>query len=68
MFSFLTNMIDNALGVAGDILDGETPSRRRVAQLIADGLSVAAIAAIFGVGVEVIEALIDEALIDESNA
>lgn len=60
MFSFLTNMIDNALGVASDILDGEVPSRRRVAQLLADGISVAAIAAMFGVGVDVIEALIDE--------
>ena len=61
MFSFLTNMIDNALGVASDILDGEAPSRRRVAQLLADGISVAAIAAMFGVGVDAIEALIDEA-------
>lgn len=57
MFNFLTNMIDNALGVAGDILDGETPSRRRVAQLLSDGVSVVAIAALFGVGVDVIDAL-----------
>lgn len=60
MFGFLTNMIDNALGVTGDILNGETPSRRRVAQLLADGISVAAIAALFGVGIDAIEALIDE--------
>jgi hypothetical protein len=60
MFSFLTNAIDNALSVAGDILDGKTPSRRRVAQLLSDGISITAIAALFGVGVEVIEGLIDE--------
>ena len=60
MFGFLTNMIDNALGVTGDILNGETPSRRRVAQLISDGISVTVIATMFGVGVEVIEALIED--------
>lgn len=60
MFSKLTDMIDNALGVASDIMTGEVPSQRRVAQLLADGISVAAIAALFDVGIDVIEGLIDE--------
>ncbi len=59
VFGFFTDAIDNALSVAGDILDGETPSRRKVAKLIDAGLSVAVIAAGFGVAEEVIADLMD---------
>jgi transposase len=59
VFGFFTDAIDNALSVVGDILEGETPSRRKVAKLIDAGLSVAAIATAFGVGEEVIMALLE---------
>ena len=59
MFDKLTNMIDNALSVGGAIMTGEIPTQRQVARLIADGISVAAIATMFGVGIEVIEELME---------
>ena len=59
MFDKLTNMIDNAITVGGSIMTGELPTQRQVAQLIADGVSVAIIATMFGVGIEVIEDLTD---------
>jgi hypothetical protein len=59
MFGKLTNMIDNALTVGGSIMTGEMPTQRQVAQLIADGIGVAVIAAMFGVGIEVIEELVE---------
>ena len=60
VFGFLTDAIDNALDVAGDLLTGEVPTRRKVAKLIDAGLTVAAIAAAFGVGEEVITALMGD--------
>lgn len=60
MFDKLTNMIDNALTVVTAPLFGELPTQRQVALLIADGLSVYAIAEIFGVGADVIEGLIGD--------
>lgn len=59
MFDWLIKTVDNALGIGSSILDGETPSRESVAKLIADGLSVAVIAAMFGVGIDVIEQLVE---------
>ena len=59
MFDKLTNMVDNALTVVTGPLLGEMPTQRQVAQLIADGVSVAAIAVMFDVSVDVIEGLIE---------
>lgn len=54
MFDFLVDGVDNALSVfTGDI------DQQRVAKLIADGLTVAAVAAIFDVGTDVIEAIVE---------
>ena len=58
MFDKLTNMIDNALTVVTGTLTGDLPTQREVSQLLADGLSVAAIAVLFDVGVEAIEEII----------
>jgi len=60
VFGFFTDAIDNALGIVGDILDGEVPTRRSVAKLIDAGLSIAAIATAFGVGEEIIMSLMDD--------
>ena len=53
------NMINNALDTVATILSGELPSREKVARLISDGVDIAMIATLFGVGVDVIEGLID---------
>ena len=55
MFDKLTDMIENALDVGVSIVTLEGLDKRKVAKLIADGLSVWAIASMFGVGVDVIE-------------
>lgn len=60
VFGFFTDAIENALDVTFDIVTGEIPSKRKVAKLIDAGLTVAAIAAAFGVGEEVITSLIED--------
>lgn len=60
MFDFLTDSIDNALGVIGGLVFGEIPSQRQVAKLIADGVSVYAIAEATGVAAEVIQGMVED--------
>lgn len=61
MFGFITDAVENALDVAGGLLSGEDITKRQVARLISDGLSVAAIASATGLAVDVIEKLVDDA-------
>ena len=60
MFDLLTESIENGLSILGDLLEGEVPTKRQVAKLIADGVSVYAIAEASGVAVDVIQALVDD--------
>lgn len=60
MFSFLTDSIENALTVAGNVMCGEDVSKRQVAKLLSDGVSVAAIAAGLGLAVDVVERMIED--------
>ena len=60
MFDFITDPIENALEVCDGILEGELPSKRQAAKLIADGVSIYTIAQASGFAVETIEALIDD--------
>lgn len=60
MFDFITDSIKNGLDVLGGLVEGETPTKRQVAQLIADGISIYAIAEATGIAVEVIEDLIED--------
>jgi DNA-binding NarL/FixJ family response regulator len=61
MIDFLTDAIDNALKVTSDLFDPyATLDRRSVAKLIADGLTVAAIASAFGVAEDVITNILSE--------
>lgn len=60
MFDFITDSIDNALSILGDLAEGETPTRLQVAKLIADGVSVYAIAEATGLTVDVIQGLVDD--------
>lgn len=60
MLKFLTDSIENALDVVGDVMTGEEVDKRQVAKLIADGLSVAAVASATGLAVEVIEKMLED--------
>lgn len=57
MFNFLTDSIENGLGILGGLISGEMPSKRQVAKLLADGVSVYAIAEATGFAVDVIREL-----------
>lgn len=58
MFDFITDAVKNALDVADAVLSGEDVTKRQIARLVSDGLSVAAIASATGVAVEVVEKMI----------
>lgn len=60
MFNFITDAVENALDVADSFLSGEDITKRQVAKLVSDGLSVAAIASATGLAVDVIEKLLDD--------
>ena len=60
MFSFLTDAIDNTLTVVGGVLTGDLPTQRQVAQMISDGMTVAAVASATGLAVDVIERLLTD--------
>ena len=58
MFNFLTDAIDNTLTVVGGVFTGELPTQRQVAQMISDGMTVAAMASATGLAIDVIERLL----------
>lgn len=60
MFGYLTDTIENALDVLGGVVEGEAPTKRQVAKLIDAGFTIGGIAAVFGVGTEVIENLMED--------
>lgn len=60
MFDFLTDAVENTLDVADSVLSGEDVTKRQVAKLVSDGLSVAAIASATGLAVDVIEKIVDD--------
>lgn len=60
MFGILTDSIENVLNIADSLLSGEDITKKEVAKLVNDGIEIAVIANAAGVGVEVIEALMEE--------
>lgn len=60
MFNLLTDAIENGLDIISGLTEGETPSKRQVAQLISDGVTVVAIAEATGFAVETIQSILDE--------
>ena len=60
MFNMFTDVIENALNMAGGLAEGELPTSRQVASLASAGLTVFVIAQMFGVAEDVIEGLMDE--------
>jgi hypothetical protein len=60
MFSFLTDSIENALDVVGDVMTGEDVNKRQVAKLIADGVSVVALAGALNMTVDAVRSMVEE--------
>lgn len=60
MFKMLTDAIDNTLTVVGGVFAGDLPTQRQVAQMISDGMTIAAVASATGLAVEVVEKLLED--------
>ena len=60
MFGWFEDAVDNILDVADTVTDFELPSKRQVAKLVDTGLTVASIAAMYDVGTDVIEGLLED--------
>lgn len=60
MFGLFTNVVKTTLDVGGGLLEGRTPSKRQIAELVDAGLTVAAISATLGVAEDVIIAAMEE--------
>lgn len=59
MFGMLINPIVNLFSIGESIVEGDGPTKRQVAQLVDDGVTIAAIATGFGVGIDVIQNLLE---------
>jgi hypothetical protein len=59
MFGLLVNPIVNLLSIGEGFVEGRGPSKQQVAQLFDDGMTIGAIAVGFDVGIDVIEALLE---------
>lgn len=60
MFNFITDAVENALDVADGLVSGEDITKRQIARLVSDGLSVVAIASATGLAADVIEKFLEE--------
>lgn len=60
MFNIFTDAIDNAMDVAGSILDGEDVSRRKVAKLASDAIEIATGAFVVSEGLDALKRLLNE--------
>lgn len=60
IFNLIEDAITNALDIGESLIDGDGPSKRQVAKLISDGLTVAAIASATGLAIDVIQKMMEE--------
>ena len=60
MFDFIADAVENVLDITDNLLEGEAPTKRQVAKLASDGLSIAAIASVTGLASDVIERMIND--------
>lgn len=60
MFEFITDAVENALDIGSSILNVEDITKRQIAKLVSDGVSIYAIASATGLAEEVIQSIVDE--------
>lgn len=60
MFDFLTDAVENVLDIGDSLLSGEDVSKKQIAKLISDGVSIYTISSLTGLAVHTIEKMIDE--------
>lgn len=59
LFNSITDAIENGLDILSGLAEGEAPSKRQIAKLISDGVSIYAISEATGIAVDVLESIID---------
>ncbi len=65
MFGFIMDSIENAIDVVVGGMEGDDVSRSKIAKLLADGLTVIAVASAVGVAVDVVENIAQEITSDQ---
>lgn len=60
MFGLFTSAIENALDIVSAPFDGKDITKRQIARLINDGMTIAAIATMFGVAEDVVTEFIKD--------
>ena len=60
MFKMLTDAIENTIDVVTAPLYGEIPTKRQIAQLLSDGITIYTISSMTGVTVEILEDIMDD--------
>ena len=57
IFDPITKAVENTLDIADGLVSGETPSKRQIAKLVSDGVSIYAISSATGIAVDVLESI-----------
>lgn len=57
MLDAFTDAVENALTISVNLVEGELPSKRELAQLVSDGITLAAVAEVTGVSLAVLEGI-----------
>jgi hypothetical protein len=60
IFDPITKAVENTLDIADCLVSGEAPSKKQIAKLISDGVSIYAISSATGIAVDVLQSIIDE--------
>lgn len=59
IFNAVTDAVENGLDILGGLAEGETPTKRQLAKLISDGVSIYTISEATGIAVDVLESIVD---------
>lgn len=60
MFGFINDAIENTLDIGCAIVNGEDVTKKQVAKLISDGISIAVISSATGLAIDVIESIVED--------
>lgn len=59
LFDAVTGAVENGLDILSGLADGELPTKRQLAKLISDGVSIYAISEATGVAVDSLKSIVD---------
>lgn len=59
IFNAVTDAVENGLDILGGLAEGETSTKRQLAKLISDGVSIYTISEATGIAVDVLESIVD---------